>query len=123
MPPPGLRVELHGAQPADCPGGDRPEQLLHGGCAHERVYAHQAVHDELVDKIVALTAKLRQGDPSAGEPLDITHHGEAVTVAVGETVARSIRRPPERPRPQQPPGREPVARASADGTEGADPRS
>ena len=60
---------------------------------------------------------------AAGDPLDITHHGEAVTVAVGETVARSIRRPPERPRPQQPPGREPVARASADGTEGADPRS
>src|SRR5581483_3901645 len=36
----------------------------------ERVYAHQAVHDELVEKIVALTGKLRQGDPSQAETLD-----------------------------------------------------
>ncbi len=36
----------------------------------ERVYAHQSVHDELVEKIVALTQKLRQGDPSASDSLD-----------------------------------------------------
>lgn len=36
----------------------------------ERVYAHQAVHDELVDKIVALTQALRQGDPQSGAELD-----------------------------------------------------
>jgi succinate-semialdehyde dehydrogenase/glutarate-semialdehyde dehydrogenase len=37
----------------------------------ERVYAHQAVHDELVQKIVAETEKLRQGDPSdAGTTVD-----------------------------------------------------
>jgi acyl-CoA reductase-like NAD-dependent aldehyde dehydrogenase len=31
----------------------------------ERVYAHQAVHDELIEKIVAQVAKLRQTDPMA----------------------------------------------------------
>ncbi len=36
----------------------------------ERVYAHHAVHDELVDKIVALTEKLRQGDPAADDAVD-----------------------------------------------------
>jgi succinate-semialdehyde dehydrogenase/glutarate-semialdehyde dehydrogenase len=30
----------------------------------ERVYAHEAVHDELVKKVVARTQALRQGDPS-----------------------------------------------------------
>ncbi len=32
----------------------------------ERVYAHQSVHDELVERIVAKTRSLRQGDPSRG---------------------------------------------------------
>jgi succinate-semialdehyde dehydrogenase/glutarate-semialdehyde dehydrogenase len=36
----------------------------------ERVYAHESVHDELVEKIVALTAKLRQGDPAQTNSLD-----------------------------------------------------
>src|SRR5262249_27023434 len=36
----------------------------------ERVYAHQSVHDELVEKIVALTGKLRQGDPESAQTLD-----------------------------------------------------
>src|SRR5262249_31982037 len=36
----------------------------------ERVYAHQAIHDDLVDKILARTAELRQGDPSAGRTID-----------------------------------------------------
>jgi acyl-CoA reductase-like NAD-dependent aldehyde dehydrogenase len=31
----------------------------------ERVYAHEAVHDELVQKVVEKTRALRQGDPSA----------------------------------------------------------
>lgn len=35
-------------------------------CSVERVYAHEAVYDELLDKLVAKTGKLRQGDPSAG---------------------------------------------------------
>ncbi len=33
-------------------------------CSVERVYAHQAVHDELVERIVGETNKLRQGDGS-----------------------------------------------------------
>ncbi|HEY7955233.1 MAG TPA: aldehyde dehydrogenase family protein [Polyangia bacterium] len=36
----------------------------------ERVYALSAVHDELVDRIIAETAKLRQGDPEKGERVD-----------------------------------------------------
>ena len=36
----------------------------------ERVYAHQAVHDELVEKVVALTQKLRQGEPGADHAID-----------------------------------------------------
>jgi succinate-semialdehyde dehydrogenase/glutarate-semialdehyde dehydrogenase len=36
----------------------------------ERVYAHQAVHDELVERVVGLTQKMRQGDPLAGSPID-----------------------------------------------------
>src|SRR5262249_41813578 len=30
----------------------------------ERVYAHESVHDELVQKVIDKTRKLRQGDPS-----------------------------------------------------------
>jgi succinate-semialdehyde dehydrogenase/glutarate-semialdehyde dehydrogenase len=37
----------------------------------ERVYAHEAVHDELVEKILANVAKLRQGDPATGGELDV----------------------------------------------------
>jgi succinate-semialdehyde dehydrogenase/glutarate-semialdehyde dehydrogenase len=36
----------------------------------ERVYAHQAIHDELVDRVVALTEQLRQGDPSGTATVD-----------------------------------------------------
>src|SRR5581483_7613014 len=36
----------------------------------ERVYAHESVHDELVEKIVANAQKLRQGDPATGGELD-----------------------------------------------------
>jgi succinate-semialdehyde dehydrogenase/glutarate-semialdehyde dehydrogenase len=36
-------------------------------CSVERVYAHEAVHDELVERIVALVSSLRQGDASATE--------------------------------------------------------
>lgn len=32
----------------------------------ERVYAHRAVHDALVDRITALTRELKQGDPAEG---------------------------------------------------------
>src|SRR5258708_15622777 len=32
----------------------------------ERVYAHKAVHDQLLEKMREVTASLRQGDPSTG---------------------------------------------------------
>ncbi len=44
-----------------------------------------------------------------GEPLEIRHHGSAVTVA-GDPVELDIPRIQERPRPSQPPGRAPVRR-------------
>jgi succinate-semialdehyde dehydrogenase/glutarate-semialdehyde dehydrogenase len=36
----------------------------------ERVYAHQAVHDELVERVIAETKKLRQGDPFGDRTVD-----------------------------------------------------
>jgi alpha,alpha-trehalose phosphorylase len=45
-----------------------------------------------------------------GEPLEILHHGEKVTVSAGKPQVRPIKPVPERPRPAQPPGREPVHR-------------
>ena len=36
----------------------------------ERVYALDSVHDELVEKVLAEVAKLRQGDPSRGDTVD-----------------------------------------------------
>jgi succinate-semialdehyde dehydrogenase/glutarate-semialdehyde dehydrogenase len=36
----------------------------------ERVYAHHAVHDELVERVLACTRELRQGDASTGAELD-----------------------------------------------------
>ena len=34
--------------------------------AVERVYAHKAVHDQLVERVTALTRELKQGDPAEG---------------------------------------------------------
>ena len=48
----------------------------------------------------------------AGEPLPLTHHGESLMVTAEASVSRLIPPAPRRPRPQQPPGREPL-RSSA----------
>jgi alpha,alpha-trehalose phosphorylase len=45
-----------------------------------------------------------------GEPLEIAHHGEALTVSEGQPVTRENPPAPVRPAPSQPPGREPVRR-------------
>jgi alpha,alpha-trehalose phosphorylase len=45
-----------------------------------------------------------------GNPLDIMHHGQPVSLAAGKPQARPIPAAPFRPRPSQPPGREPVHR-------------
>jgi alpha,alpha-trehalose phosphorylase len=48
-----------------------------------------------------------------GEPLEISHHGEAVTLEPGKPIALDIPAAKPGPRPSQPPGREPVERRPA----------
>ncbi len=72
-------LELGGKAPAIvCADADlerTASAIVWGGFANagqvcasvERVYAHHAVHDELVERIVALTQSLRQGDAGAAE--------------------------------------------------------
>ncbi len=45
-----------------------------------------------------------------GPPLEITHHGTPVEIAPGQPETRDIPRQAARPRPSQPPGREPAGR-------------
>jgi alpha,alpha-trehalose phosphorylase len=45
-----------------------------------------------------------------GDPLEIVHHGEKLTVSTGTPQTRPIPSAPSRPRPSQPPGREPAHR-------------
>jgi alpha,alpha-trehalose phosphorylase len=46
----------------------------------------------------------------AGDPIEITHHGQRVTLQRDEPVDLEIPPAPERTRPSQPPGREPARR-------------
>jgi alpha,alpha-trehalose phosphorylase len=45
-----------------------------------------------------------------GDPLQILHHGQPVTLTAGKPRTRPIPAAPSRPRPSQPPGREPARR-------------
>jgi alpha,alpha-trehalose phosphorylase len=45
-----------------------------------------------------------------GQPLEISHHGEKVTVSAGKPLVCPVPAAPSLPRPSQPPGREPVHR-------------
>ena len=45
-----------------------------------------------------------------GDPLDVSHHGESLTVARDGPQERAIPEAPRRPRPEQPPGRSPPRR-------------
>jgi alpha,alpha-trehalose phosphorylase len=45
-----------------------------------------------------------------GEPLDIEHYGEPITLTTGQPQERAIADIPAQPRPRQPPGREPSRR-------------
>jgi alpha,alpha-trehalose phosphorylase len=45
-----------------------------------------------------------------GDPLEIAHHGETVTVSQADAVTRDVPPAPTRPAPSQPPGREPARR-------------
>jgi alpha,alpha-trehalose phosphorylase len=46
----------------------------------------------------------------AGPPLELMHHGEAVTISDGEAASRPIPQLPQREPPRQPPGRAPARR-------------
>jgi alpha,alpha-trehalose phosphorylase len=48
-----------------------------------------------------------------GDPLEIVHHGQTVSLSAGKPQARPIPAAPSRTRPSQPPGREPVHREPA----------
>jgi alpha,alpha-trehalose phosphorylase len=48
-----------------------------------------------------------------GDPLQILHHGEPMTLTTGKPQTRPIPPAPSRPRPSQPPGREPAHRGPA----------
>ncbi|MFG3660136.1 glycoside hydrolase family 65 protein [Streptomyces sp. NPDC047706] len=48
-----------------------------------------------------------------GEPLDLLHHGERLTVTAAEPATRAIPPAPSRPEPEQPRGREPLRRGPA----------
>jgi alpha,alpha-trehalose phosphorylase len=45
-----------------------------------------------------------------GDPLDIVHHGDRITLSAGQQEERQIPALPPQPRPSQPPGREPARR-------------
>ena len=45
-----------------------------------------------------------------GGPLEIMHHGKRVRLAAGKAQELKVAPVPPRPRPSQPPGREPVPR-------------
>jgi len=50
---------------------------------------------------------------TGGDPLEILHHGQPVTLSARKPHVRRIPAAPSRPRPSQPPGREPVHRPPA----------
>ena len=72
-------LELGGKAPLlaleDCDVEFTARAIVNGGFANsgqvcvsvERVLAHETIHDRLVDRVVEMTKKLRQGDPMKGE--------------------------------------------------------
>ena len=46
-----------------------------------------------------------------GDQLEVEHFGDALTLRAGEPVRRGVPDPPQRERPRQPPGREPLRRS------------
>jgi alpha,alpha-trehalose phosphorylase len=59
---------------------------------------------------VELTQKQATYEVREGEPLELQHDGERVTVAADAPVTRPIVKPPMRPEPTQPYGRRPIRR-------------
>lgn len=59
-----------------------------------------------------VTYYLREGDHEDGSQINLRHHGEEVTVAIGSPATRPIPEPTDPgPEPQQPPGRAPIRRS------------
>ena len=59
---------------------------------------------------VQITAALASYTLADGDPLQILHHGQPVTLPPGQPQTRPIPPAPSRPTPTQPPGREPLHR-------------
>ena len=76
-------IELGGKAPllacSDCDVERTARAIVYGGFQNsgqvcisvERVYAHAAIHDKLVDRVKTLTEELRQGDPTGDDPVDV----------------------------------------------------
>jgi len=76
-------MELGGKAPliacADCDVERTARAIVYGGFVNagqvcisvERVYAHEAVHDQIVSRVKTLTRELRQGDPQGPEPVEV----------------------------------------------------
>jgi alpha,alpha-trehalose phosphorylase len=64
------------------------------------------------DRLLRVDFDHRQASYSlrAGPPLELTHHGEAITVSADQPTKRPIPPPPQREPPRQPPGRAPARR-------------
>jgi succinate-semialdehyde dehydrogenase/glutarate-semialdehyde dehydrogenase len=109
-------LELGGKAPLlaleDCDVEQTARAIVYGGFANsgqvcvsvERVLAHEAVHDRLVDRVVSMTKRLRQGDPTAREvdvgaiifpkQIDIAEAHIRDAVAKGAVVATGGQRVP-----------------------------
>jgi acyl-CoA reductase-like NAD-dependent aldehyde dehydrogenase len=103
-------LELGGKAPAivraDADLDRTAQALVWGGFANsgqicasvERVYAHESIHDQLVDKMVALTKTLRQGDAAAAQVdvgamswfRQVGHVQKMVDVAIAEGATLKI---------------------------------
>jgi alpha,alpha-trehalose phosphorylase len=59
---------------------------------------------------VEVTRRTAKYELLEGDPLEITHHGTALTVEAGKPQERPIPHLAAKPRPKQPPGREPIHR-------------
>jgi alpha,alpha-trehalose phosphorylase len=59
---------------------------------------------------VEVTHSVARYQLADGDPLDITHHGDHITLSAGKQEERAIPDLPAQPRPKQPPGREPARR-------------
>jgi alpha,alpha-trehalose phosphorylase len=59
---------------------------------------------------VEVTREQAEYTLSDGDPLEIIHHGHKLKLSDGKPLTRPIPEAPSRPRPSQPPGREPVHR-------------